>query len=49
MTDITPLFNSALKSHDGAPVKPAQLDLQSIQEFLKEAYRIVPPTYTHDI
>lgn len=44
MTDITPVFNSYLKSHgvpevrEGIGRRPAS---ETVDEFLKEAYRIV--------
>lgn len=40
MTDITPLFNEALKARNAPPVKHVPLSLQHIDEFLREAYRI---------
>lgn len=46
--DLTPVFNEALRRHDKPPTKPHDFDLDSVEEFLKEAYRIVschpPPT-----
>ncbi|KAI0021604.1 snare-complex protein syntaxin-18 N-terminus-domain-containing protein [Xylariomycetidae sp. FL0641] len=39
MTDITPLFNGFLKQHEAAPTKRA-FSLESLDDFLKEAYRI---------
>jgi hypothetical protein len=41
MTDLTPILNELLKSHDARPTANASLTLQNIDEFLKEAYRIV--------
>jgi hypothetical protein len=38
MTDITPALNDLLKSHN-AP--PTTLSVRQLDEFLKEAYRIV--------
>lgn len=41
MTDLTPVLNELLKSHDARPTASPSLTLQNIDEFLKEAYRIV--------
>lgn len=41
MTDVTPLFNEALQRQNALPIKSTPLSLQNIDEFLKEAYRIV--------
>jgi syntaxin 18 len=41
MTDLTPILNELLKSHDARPTIDPSLALQNIDEFLKEAYRIV--------
>jgi syntaxin 18 len=41
MTDLTPLLNELLRSHDAPPTAKPSLTLQNIDEFLKEAYRIV--------
>ncbi|KAK7733443.1 hypothetical protein SLS57_000458 [Botryosphaeria dothidea] len=38
--DLTPVFNEALRQHDRPPTKPHDFDLDSVEEFLKEAYRI---------
>ncbi|CAI6337521.1 unnamed protein product [Periconia digitata] len=39
--DITPIFNTALKSHGGSrPVEHHAFRLQDLDEFVKEAYRI---------
>lgn len=40
MTDLTPVLNELLKSHDAPPTAKPSLTLQNIDEFLKEAYRI---------
>ncbi|TVY71198.1 Syntaxin ufe1 [Lachnellula suecica] len=40
MTDITPIFNELLKSHDARPTADPSLTLQNIDGFLKEAYRL---------
>lgn len=39
--DITPVFNQVLAAHDSRPVEPYTFRLQDLDEFLKEAYRIV--------
>jgi hypothetical protein len=41
MTDLTPVLNDLLKSHDARPTVHPSLSLRNIDEFLKEAYRIV--------
>jgi len=43
MTDLTPLLNAELKRREAPPTVAPSLTLQSIDEFLKEAYRIVCP------
>lgn len=43
MTDLTPVLNELLKGHDARPTANPTLTLQNIDEFLKEAYRIVSP------
>ncbi|KUJ16496.1 snare protein syntaxin-like protein 18/UFE1 [Mollisia scopiformis] len=40
MTDITPLLNQLLKSHDAPPTADPALTLAHIDSFLKEAYEI---------
>ncbi|KAG4443192.1 hypothetical protein IFR05_001334 [Cadophora sp. M221] len=40
MTDLTPILNELLKSHDARPTTDASLSLQNIDSFLKEAYEI---------
>ncbi|TAQ85012.1 hypothetical protein B7494_g6660 [Chlorociboria aeruginascens] len=40
MTDLTPILNELLKSHDAPPTANPSLALQNIDQFLKEAYRI---------
>lgn len=42
MSDLTPSFNLLLKKHE-APAAKASFNLDQIDEFLKEAYRIVRP------
>lgn len=39
--DLTPIFNSALAAHDSPPVQPYVFRKENLDEFLKEAYRIV--------
>lgn len=39
--DLTPIFNEFLASHESRPVEPHIFRLQDLDEFLKEAYRIV--------
>jgi syntaxin 18 len=46
MTDLTPILNELLKSHDAPATIDPSLALQNIDEFLKEAYRIVS-TYSN--
>lgn len=41
MTDLTPVLNELLKGHDARPTADPSLTLQNIDEFLKEAYKIV--------
>jgi syntaxin 18 len=41
MADLTPTLNELLKSHDARPTLDPSLTLRNIDEFLKEAYRIV--------
>jgi hypothetical protein len=43
MTDLTPILNERLKSQNSQPTLDPSLALQKIDEFLKEAYRIVSP------
>jgi syntaxin 18 len=43
MTDLTPILNDLLNSHNARPTSNPSLTLQNIDEFLKEAYRIVSP------
>ncbi|KAL2070562.1 hypothetical protein VTL71DRAFT_13588 [Oculimacula yallundae] len=40
MTDLTPILNELLKSHDARPTADPSLSLQNINNFLKEAYEI---------
>ena len=39
--DLTPVFNQVLAAHDTQLVQPHVFRLQDLDEFLKEAYRIV--------
>ena len=41
MTDLIPVLNELLKSRNAPPTANPTLSLQHIDEFLKEAYRIV--------
>jgi hypothetical protein len=41
MTDITSVLNEALKKHNVSLRKLTRVDLHNVDEFLKEAYRIV--------
>lgn len=41
MTDISPLVNELLKSHDAGIVRRRPYSLQTLNGFLKEAYTIV--------
>jgi syntaxin 18 len=45
MTDLTPILNELLKNHDARPTANPTLSLKNIDEFLKEAYRIVSVTF----
>jgi hypothetical protein len=40
MTDLTSTFNELLKERETPPTRPSY-DINDINEFLKEAYRIV--------
>ncbi len=48
MTDLTPLFNEALKKHNAPPARKVAPSLQHLDEFLKEAYIIVSLGYFPD-
>ena len=39
--NITPVFNQVLASHNAQPVEPYVFRAENLDEFLKEAYRIV--------
>lgn len=39
--DLTPVFNQVLAGHDSVLVKPREFRIRELDEFLKEAYRIV--------
>lgn len=43
MSDLTPAFNLLLKKHE-APAAKSTFSLDQVDEFLKEAYRIVRTT-----
>ncbi|KAI0177979.1 hypothetical protein BJ166DRAFT_36632 [Pestalotiopsis sp. NC0098] len=40
MTDLTPLFDSLLATHSGAPTTKRNFSVDSLDDFLKEAYTI---------
>jgi len=44
MSDLTPLLNELLKSHDAPPVTLPSFTVQNLNSFLKEAYTIVRAT-----
>lgn len=39
--DLTPVFNQVLSSHNCQPIHRHVFRLENLEEFLKEAYRIV--------
>lgn len=39
--NITPVFNQVLAQHNARPVEPYVFRVENLDEFLKEAYRIV--------
>lgn len=39
--NITPVFNQVLAQHNAQPVEPYVFRVENLDEFLKEAYRIV--------
>jgi hypothetical protein len=39
--DITPVFNQVLVRHNAQPVEPYIFRVEALDEFVKEAYRIV--------
>jgi hypothetical protein len=39
--DITPIFNQVLVSRNAQPVEPYVFRVEALDEFVKEAYRIV--------
>ena len=41
MTDITPLFNGILKGHEAPSARRKTFSVDNLDEFLKEAYKIV--------
>ena len=46
MTDITPAFNGILKGHEAAPARRKSFSIDNLDEFLKEAYKIVSSSGT---
>ncbi|KAK8243201.1 snare-complex protein syntaxin-18 N-terminus-domain-containing protein [Phyllosticta capitalensis] len=38
--DLSPIFNEALRRHDAPPIKPRVFEVDALDDFLKEAYRI---------
>ena len=47
--NITPVFNQVLASHNAQPVEPYVFRLENLDEFLKEAYRIVGHVTRHEL
>lgn len=45
--DITPIFNEVLRRHDAQPVEPYVFRVEDLEEFVKEAYRIVGHVAQH--
>lgn len=41
--DLTPGFNQILVQHNAQPVEPYVFRIEDLDEFVKEAYRIVGP------
>ena len=39
--DITPTFNQVLAKHNAPPIKPFKFRVEALDDFVKEAYRIV--------
>lgn len=39
--DITPAFNQVLAKHNAPPIKPFEFRVEALDDFVKEAYRIV--------
>ena len=39
--DITPIFNEVLVRHHARPVEPYVFRVEALEDFVKEAYRIV--------
>lgn len=39
--DLTPIFNESLRAHDARLIQPQRFDIDNVDSFLKEAYRIV--------
>ena len=47
--NITPVFNQVLAGHNAPPVGPYVFRLENLDEFLKEAYRIVGHVTLHKL
>jgi hypothetical protein len=39
--DITPIFNQVLVKHHTQPIEPYVFRIEALEDFVKEAYRIV--------
>ncbi len=49
MTDITPIFNGLLKSHEAPYARRKSFTVANLDDFLKEAYKIVSLNGTHNL
>jgi syntaxin 18 len=49
MTDLTPILNELLKSHEAPPTVKPSLTLQKIDGWLDEAYKIVSTWQTEKL
>ncbi len=47
--DITPLFNQVLAQHNAPPVQAHVFRVEALDEFVKEAYRIVGHVALHTL
>lgn len=47
--NITPVFNQVLASHNARPVEPYVFRVENLDEFVKEAYRIVGHVTRHSL
>jgi hypothetical protein len=47
--DVTPIFNQVLVRHGAQPVEPYVFRVEALDEFLKEAYRIVGHVAGHKL